>query len=129
MSTMTNSSPPPPPPAAEKKTYTWTIDTPAVGYIPGPRLSQNLTVDRIDAYIITSTSVTFNILEQTSAGGAGGTAIMGSNMVAVPGGTSATTFAHASLTAGNWLTLHITGVSTVGAVTKFVVTLSVTEVV
>jgi hypothetical protein len=121
--------PPPPPPAAEKKTYTWTIDTPVVEYIPGPRLSQNLMVTRIDAYIITSTSVTFNILEQTSAGGAGGTAIMGSNMVAVPGGTSTTTFAHASLTAGNWLTLHITGVNTVNLVTKFVVTISVTEVV
>ena len=102
-------------------TYTWVIDTPVVGGIPGPRLPNLHVAARIDAAVVSGTSVSFNI-EIRSDFETPGTNLMASDMVAGLSASSVTTFATSALLANYWLWLDISG--KVGTVTKFVVTLA-----
>ena len=106
--------------AGMSKTYTWTINQPTAGGIPGSKLDWNYTVKEIDAYVVGGTSTTFNIQERTSIGTTG-TNLMTPNMTAPTSGAVATTFSHGVLSTGNWLWLEIAGA--VGSVSNLVVTL------
>jgi hypothetical protein len=115
--------PPPIPVITFSPTYTWNPSAPAIGGIPGPRMSVTRTVVRIDAGCVSGTSVTFNI-EKRSVYGTPGVDIMASDLVAGTSGTYQTAFADAILGIGDWLWLDISGVS--GIVTDFVATITVT---
>jgi len=101
-------------------TYTFSIDTPIVGGVPGPLMNIPRTATNISAYCVGGTSVTFNI-ESRNAIGAAGTDIAASDLVASTSGVSSGLLSSA-LPAGNWLWLDISAVD--GAVEKFVVTLA-----
>jgi hypothetical protein len=109
------------PPYSNERTYTWVVDTPVAGGIPGPRLKTLHTATRIDSFIVGGTFVQFNI-EERSVIGSTGTNIMGTDMSADANGETTTSFTNPSLAADNWLWLDISGVS--GSVSKFVVTLA-----
>jgi hypothetical protein len=104
------------------KTYTWVIDTPAVGGIPGPRMWEARNVARIDCYCVDGTSVAFNI-EERGAPETPGTDLMGSDQVAYPAGSSVASFANPTLASNSYLWLDISDVT--GAVTKLMVCLTV----
>lgn len=106
------------------KTYTWVVAGPAVAGVPGPRIPQNGTITRIDAYVTAATSVTFNV-EKRSTIGTTGTNAMTSALVATTTGASQTSFSSATLTASNWLWLNITAVS--GTPGNVVITVTYTE--
>ena len=108
---------------AEVKSYTWVIDNPATGGIPGPRLKVAHTVTRLDSYVTAATSVTFNIEERSTIGSAG-TDILASDQVADTDGAIASSFSNAGLAADCWLWLDISAVS--GTPGKVVITLSCT---
>lgn len=109
-----------PVPISNSPTYTWVIKMPGVGGIPGPRLPQDHTALRVDAYCVGGTSVTFNIEICSSAGG-GGTDILAADAVATTTAGTAVP-AVSAIPLGSWLWLDISSVS--GAVSEFVVTLA-----
>lgn len=103
---------------------TWAISSPAVGGIVGPRIPENMTVTRVDAYVDAATSATFNIEERGTIGSAG-TNIMSADMAAdVTGESDTGAFNNDSLAAGNWLWVDISAVS--GTPTQLVITLTCT---
>jgi len=106
------------------KTYTWVIDSPMVGGIPGPRLNTDCTLVRIDGYCVGGTSVSFNINERSSIGVAGENT-MATDLVATPAGAGETSFIHSLLSAGNWLWMDISNVTTIATVTGLVITFMV----
>jgi hypothetical protein len=108
---------------AGPKTYTWVVESPGVGGIPGPYLIGSCNVLLINAYCVGATSITFNI-EERSVVGIAGTNIMSADLAAYSNyATGVASFALPHLTAGRWLWLDISGKT--GAPTKFVVTLAV----
>jgi hypothetical protein len=102
--------------------FTWVVNTPAVGGIPGPRMIQNKTAQRIDSYTTAATNCWFNIEERSTIGSAG-TNLVGWDPLANVTGSSITTFSNASLAADNWLFLDIAGFS--GAPGQLVVCLAI----
>ena len=107
------------------KTYTWIIGMPVAEGTPGPRLNTNCIVVRVDSYCVDGTSVTFNIQERATIGAVGKNT-METDLTVTPSGASETTFIHSKLSAGNWLWLEVSDVTSNGGdVTKFVVTLMV----
>ena len=110
---------PPAPPTAAIVTYTWTIGTPEVVGIPGPRIPATRTAVRVDAYTVGGASVTFNI-EVRGTIGASGTNVTPSDMTATSTGITATM--SVMLEPGQWLWLDISAVS--GEVSEFVATLT-----
>lgn len=104
--------------------YTWTIMSPTVRGLPGPRLYQNQTAVRIDAYVTAATSVTFNIEERTTIGSAG-TNLLTADLVADIDGVTTTTINNPNLDSGNWLWLDISAVD--GTPDVLVVTLTTTS--
>lgn len=104
------------------KTYTWVINTPAVGGIPGPFVSNNKIVSRIDFYCVDGTSVTFNI-EKRSLVGTPGANIVVVDMVASTSNGVSISPSGGLIPNMTWLWLDISGVD--GAVTNFVVTMTV----
>ena len=111
------------PPNHNIRTYTWVISIPGIGGIPGSRLAEVHTVTRIDSYVTSGTSATFNIEERSTIGSAG-VDILTSDQVADIDGASDTSFANASLASGNWLWLDIS--ATDGSPGQLVVTLTAT---
>ena len=105
----------------QEKSYTWVIDNPAVGGIPGPRLKAAHTVIRLDSYVTAATSVTFNIEERSTIGSAG-TDILSSDQVADADGATSLSFSNADLAADIWLWLDISAIS--GTPGKVVITLT-----
>ncbi len=110
-------------------TYTWVIDSPESGGIPGPRLWQTRTVLRIDSYIVGGTSVTFNV-EQRAVIGTAGQDLMTNDMVSDLDGESTMSITGSAISSGTaqyinanyWLWLDIASV--VGGVEKLVVTVT-----
>lgn len=82
---------------------------------------QNMVVQRVDAHIKTSTSVTFNIQERSSVNVTGST-IKSNTMTAVSSGVSVTSFDDDQLAADNWLYLEI--VDVMGMVGVLTITLT-----
>jgi len=105
------------------RTYSWVIQNPTAGGIPGPRLKDAQTAIRIDSYVTAATSVTFNI-EERSTIGTPGTDLLAADQVADITGETATAFSNSSLAADNWLWLDIASVG--GTPGSLVVTLSCT---
>jgi len=107
---------------ASPMTYTWVIQNPAAGGIPGPRLKTAKTALRIDSYTTAATNLWFNIEERSTIGTPGSNLLSGDLTAGVTGATT-TSFADANLAADNWLWVDITGVS--GTVGTAVITLAV----
>jgi len=103
--------------------FSWIIQTPATGGIPGPRMKQAVTCTRLDAFVTAATSATFNIEERTAIGSAG-TNILASDMVADVTGETMTDFSNAGIAADNWLWVDIA--SAVGTPGYLEITLSCT---
>jgi len=104
--------------------FTWVIDTPEIGGVPGLRLKKYAVCSRIDSYVTDPTSVTFNI-QQRSIIGTSGSTILSSPLASVQSGITTNTFSSANLLEGNWLWLDIQGVS--GTPGKIVITLKTYE--
>jgi hypothetical protein len=112
-------------------TYTWVIDTPEVGGIPGPLMNITRTPVNISAYCVEGDSVVFNI-ESRGTIGTPGTDLMSGDLSAglagaswgsiIYSGTVSSGTASGALPAGSWLWLDISEVN--GAVDKFVATLA-----
>jgi hypothetical protein len=105
------------------RTFSWVITNPVAGGIPGPRLKVAATAIRIDSYVTSATSVTFNIEERSTIGSAGSN-LLASDQVADVNGETTTSFDDSALAADNWLWLDIASVSGTPAI--LVVTLTVT---
>lgn len=103
------------------RVYTWVIDSPAVGGVPGPRLTEENAIVRLDSFVVGGTSIAFNIEERDTIGSAG-TDILDTDQVTTTAGTTATTFGNTTLDVGNWLWVDISDVT--GTVTKLTVCLS-----
>jgi hypothetical protein len=101
----------------------WVVQSPANGGVPGPRLKEAHTATRIDSFVTSNTSATFNIEERSTIGSAG-TNLLASDQVAVTGGTTTTSFSDGALAADNWLWIDIASVS--GTPAELVITLSCT---
>lgn len=89
---------------------TWVIRAPAVGGIPGPRISADCTAVRIDAFTEGGTSIDFNVEIRTTIGSSG-TDMMAADLTADSTGASDTSLAETALTAADWLYLDISAVS------------------
>jgi hypothetical protein len=92
-----------------ERSFTWVIARPSAGDILGPRLNTSWSPSRVDAFCMSSTSVTFNIYYGTSPPSIT-TQLMASDLTAPTNGTSFSSFT-TGLVAGNWLVLHISSVS------------------
>ena len=110
---------PPTEPTAAIVTYTWTLGSPIVAGIPGPRIPAVRNAVRMDAYVVGGTSATFNV-ELRNTIGTPGTDIMAEDLTATSSGATATI--SVMMLPGQWLWLDISAVS--GAVSEFVVTLT-----
>ncbi len=107
--------------STEELSFSWVIDSPATGYIPGLRLWRSVYWKRIDAYVVDLTSVTFNIEQRVSPDTTTGDYILATNLVADQDGVSSTNFVDTSSAEGTYLFVHITGMS--GAPSTLVVQL------
>lgn len=103
------------------KTYTWIIDVPIVGGIPGPKLNDLNNLVSVDAYIVGGSFADINI-ESRLLPANPGTDLLTSELVLTPTGVQTTSFTSISAGPGVWLWLDIS--STVGIVAKAVVTLT-----
>jgi hypothetical protein len=105
--------------------FTWIIDTPEVGGIPGPRLRNSVTVTRLDSFVTSgitaSPSVAFNIEERTTIG-ISGTVILSTPMLSVLSGATTSSFSDPNLAADNWLWVDVQSVTNLPE--KLVITLS-----
>jgi len=93
------------------RTYTFVIGNLATGGIPGPRLNEFHTVERIDSYVTGATSVTFNIEERATIGSAGVDILSSDQVADVDGASKTTPFANDSLAEASWLWVDISNVS------------------
>ena len=105
----------PPDPAKQtlvrfRPTYTWSVETPVVGFIIGPRLKVAQIVLRIDGICFGGTSITFNI-EIREHGGVPGTDIMSEDLTVDTDGEFQTVFDIIELPADYWIGLDISDVS------------------
>jgi hypothetical protein len=105
--------------------FSWTIQNPAVGGIPGPRLKQDMTCVRLDSMVSFGEGVFFNIEERPYAY-TGGVDIVSSDQIAVTTGATTPTFSNASLAADNWLWVDISAATGTTSTTYLQITLSVT---
>lgn len=96
--------------AAKTRQFSFTISSPAVGGVRGPRIPWAATVTRLGSYTDTGT-VTFNIEERSSIGSAG-TNILSSDQVSDTTGEETTSsFNLGTLTAGRTLYVDISAVA------------------
>ena len=102
------------------RTYTWVVGSLSTGGVPGPQLAELHTVERVNAYTLAGTSVTFNI-EERAVIGTPGTDIMTSDLVADVDGAQDASPANASLAANTWLWVDISNIS--GSPDKVIITL------
>jgi hypothetical protein len=114
--------PPIPWPQLNPITYTWPIDNPAIGEIPGPMVFGGRVAIAIAAGIVGGTSVTFNI-EVRSVFGTPGTDILATDLVATTTDQVTVTLANPSIP--NKSRLFVTISDVVGVPTYLDVTLAV----
>jgi len=107
------------------KTYTWVIDSPIVGGIPGPRISSLQTAVRLDYFVVGEGEgdpyLSFNI-ESRLVNTAPGTDLLTSDVTALVGAVGNLSIANPTLAVGYWLWLDISVVH--DNVSKFVVTVT-----
>jgi hypothetical protein len=89
--------------------FTWVIQSPASGGVPGPRLGESRMVTRVDAFVTNATSCAINIEKRTTIGSVGN-ALLSSDLTATVGGATTSTFASSSISAGDWLWVDISSV-------------------
>jgi len=92
------------------RTYTWVLNNPIVGGIPGPRMAELHTVTRVDGFVTMDTSVDFNI-EERYPPASGGTDIFSSEVNVVTSGGYSTDVSNSILAEGTWLWLDISNVT------------------
>jgi hypothetical protein len=108
-------------PGSNIRVYTWVLDFPIPGVVPGPKLKEPHTITSIESHTTDETSVAFNIEERTNFA-ASGVDVLTSDQVATPAGDSDTTFANPSIATDSWLYLDISAV--VGTPQKVVITVA-----
>jgi len=109
--------------ASSIRTYTWVLGNPGIGGVPGPRLAETHYAYRVDSYVTTSGTVTFNIEERNTIGVAG-TDLLASDLVSPVSGVYSDTIQNTTLVDGAWLWIDISDVSETPA--DLVITLACT---
>ena len=99
--------------------FTWSLDTPEVDGIPGPRLYHNMRVQRVDSYCVSLSSVTFTVSYKSTP--TGSTTYIYSGVTNTTQGDSSGAISE-SVSADNWLWLDINSIQ--GAPDKLVVSLA-----
>jgi hypothetical protein len=109
--------------ASNTKTYTWTVSTPAAGFILGPKLKEAHTWTSIDSYVAGTgiSTVSFNI-DCRKTIGTGSSVLINGGMTSNVTGVSVTSFSRATSAANEWLYLGITAIG--GTNGQLVVTLT-----
>jgi hypothetical protein len=90
--------------------WTWVVENPGVGGIPGPKVPDGCRVVSIQSYTTTDISVTFNV-EQRDTIAVTGTDIMAADQVAIITGALAIDPENRILVAGGYLWLDVSAVS------------------
>lgn len=90
--------------------YTWSISSPTIGVVPGPKIPVDIVIQEISSYVTSATSASFNV-EFRGSPNTVGTDVLSADQVSDITGESSTSFVVGTVGKDRYLVLDISAVS------------------